>query len=112
MTELKVGQRFNSLDAIESQLLPPEEASDAQASKPTQDFAFTEQHVVEGVVTLRVLPVGALGANEAMLSHDEFTFPIAKGMGWGEVQYELKAGEMTKVEVTAVIHCPPACCRG
>lgn len=92
------------MDGIKFQLLTTDERSAAPRPPRQRDFPFSEQPIVDGVVTLRGLPVGAIGADRASLIHEEFTFPIVLGGNSGEVRYELKQGQTTKVEVTAVTH--------
>ncbi len=77
-----------------------------------REFPFFEQPVIDGVVTLRGLPVGAIRANQAILQDEEFTFPIVLGGEYGQVQYELKPGEVTKLEVTVLTHQQATVARG
>ena len=106
-----VGSGFNSLDALKRQMLPTGEKTDDSWLGLQREFPFGEQPVVEGVVTLRGLPVGAIGANRAGLQDEEFTFPTAFGDEYGKVQYELKQGEVTKLEVTVLTHRQAAAAR-
>lgn len=106
-----VGSGFNSLDALKRQMLPTGEKTDDPWLGLQREFPFGEQPVVEGVVTLRGLPVGAIGANRAGLQDEEFTFPTAFGDEYGKVQYEPKQGEVTKLEVTVLTHQQAAAAR-
>ncbi len=99
-----VGQRVNSLDYIQQQLLPHAERDSQSWFKRERNFPFFEQPIAAGVVTLRGLPAGAIGANTAGLMHEELSFPVAIGTDRGAVRYELKSGKVTKLEVTAVPH--------
>ncbi|MEZ6074220.1 MAG: hypothetical protein R3C56_00685 [Pirellulaceae bacterium] len=99
-----IGSGYNSLDTIERQMLPADARGEQSRLHRQRDFPFMEQPVIDGVATLRGLPASAIGANQAVLQNQEFSFPIMLGSDFGEVHYELKPGEVTKMEVTVVPH--------